>query len=217
MMYDLDLRWPDGRVEAVEVTRATSGSLRQLIDRLALRGRFNAVESTRSWTVPLAADTTDVKAVRASIDYLLRLVEQAGFTAFGEREARRSPAVARVRRLGVDSGLSHLPVNGRPRIRLELPSRAWWQQPETVNAVVEDHAARNAEKLARSGRAGRHLFVLFDSGEAEAWSVMLDGEPPEASPQLPEEVTTVWVSTTRADGNPTVWRVRRAGRWEVLL
>jgi hypothetical protein len=217
MMYDLDLRWPDGRVEAVEVTRATSAPMRQLLRRIALRGSLDAVESTRSWVVPLATYDTDVAAVRVRIDHLLGLVEQAGLTKFGQREARCSVAVARIRRFGVDTGWSYVPVSGRPRIWLELPWRAWWQQPETVNAMVEDHAARNAEKLARSGRAERHLFVLLDSGEEEAWSVMLDDEPPEASPQLPEAVTTAWVTTTRADGNPTVWRVRRPGRWEVLL
>jgi hypothetical protein len=217
MMYDLDLRWPDGRVEALEVTKATSASMRRLLHRFGRQGKIAAIECARSWVVPLAAYDTDVAAVRAKIDHLLGLVEQAGLTSFGERDERRSVAVARVRRLGVDSAYSYPPTGGQPRIWLELPVRAWWQQAEAVNAVVEEHAARNAEKLARSGRAERHLFVLFDSGEAEAWSVMLDGEPPEASPQLPEEVTTAWVTTRRADGNPTVWRVRRAGRWEVLL
>ena len=219
MMYDLELRWPDGRVEAVEVTRATSAPMRQLHHQLGRQGgAIDATVCTRSWVAPLAAYDTDVAAVRARIDHLLSLVEQAGLTEFGEWEAHCSVAVARIRRLGVDTGWSFVPVSGRPRIWLELPGRVWWQQPETVNAVVEDHAARNAEKLARSGRAERHLFVLLDSGQEEAWSVMLDGEPPEASPQLPEAVTTAWVATTRADGNPTVWRVdRRADRWEVLL
>jgi hypothetical protein len=155
--------------------------------------------------------------VRARIDHLLGLVERAGLTKFGERDERRSVAVARVRRLGVGAAYSYPPAGGQPRNMLELPVRAWWQQPKTVNAVVEDHAARNAEKLARSGRTERHLFVLFDSGEAAAWSVMLGGEPPEPSPQLPEAVTTAWATCTRADGSPTVWRVRRAGLWEVLL
>jgi hypothetical protein len=217
MMYDLDLRWPDGRVEALEVTKATSASLRRLLARLRRQGTITATECARSWVVPLADYDTDVRAVRARIDHLLGLVEQAGFTNFGEREERRSVAVARVRRLGVNAAYSFPPRGGPPRIMLEVPVRAWWQQPEAVNAVVEVHAARNAEKLARSGRAERHLFVLFDSGEAEAWSVMLDGEPPEASPQLPEAATTAWVTTHRADGNPAVWRVRRGGRWEVLL
>jgi hypothetical protein len=218
MMYDLDLRWSDGRVEALEVSRATSSSMRRLLARLGRQGTIAATECARNWMAFLAAYDTDVAAVRASIDHLLGLVEQTGLTSFGEREERRSVAVARVRRLGVGSAYSYPPTGGgQPRITLQLPVRAWWQQPEAMNAVVEDHAARNAEKLARSGRAERHLFLLFDSGEAEAWSVMLDGGPPEASPQLPEAVTTAWVTTRRADGDPTVWRVRRAGRWEVLL
>jgi hypothetical protein len=44
----------------------------------------------------LAAYDTDVAAVRARIDHLLSLVEQTGLTSFGEREERRSVAVARV-------------------------------------------------------------------------------------------------------------------------
>jgi hypothetical protein len=196
MMYDLDLRWPDGRIEALEVTKATSTSMRHLHARLRRQGMIAAAECARSWMAFLAAYDTDVAAVRARIDHLLSLVEQTGLTSFGEREERRSVAVARVRRLGVDAAYSYPPTgDGQPRIRLELPVRAWWQQSEAVNAVVEDHAARNAGKLARSGRAERHLFVLFDSGEAEAWSVMLDGGPPDASPQLPEAVTTAWVTT----------------------
>jgi hypothetical protein len=59
---------------------------------------------------------------------------------------------------------------GRPGLLVDLldgrasgamPVRGWWQQSEAVNAVVEDHAARNAEKLARSGKSERHLFVLM--------------------------------------------------------
>jgi hypothetical protein len=218
MTYDLDLRWPDGRVEALEVTRATSASMRRLLGRLRRQGgTVAAAECVRSWVVPLADDDTDVAGLRARIDHLLGLVERAGLTKFGERDERRSVAVARVRRLGVGAAYSYPPTDRQPKISLEVPVRAWWQQPETVNAAVEDHAARNAEKLARSGRAERHLFVLFDSGEAEAWSVMLDGEAPEPSPELPEALTTAWATCTRADGSPTVWRVRRTVRWEVLL
>jgi hypothetical protein len=166
--------------------------------------------------VPLV-DGADVAAVRARIDQLLGLVERAGLTKFGARDARRSVAVARVRRLGVDAAYSYRPKSGQPKIMLELPVRGWWQQSQAVNAVVQDHAVRNAEKLARSGKSERHLFVLLDSGEAAAWSALLDGDPPKRAPDLPEAVTAAWVTTTRADGNPAVWQVRRGGCWEVLL
>jgi hypothetical protein len=217
MLYDLDLRWPDGRVEALEVTRATSASLRHLVHRLRRQGgTVAATQCARTWVVPLV-DGADVAAVRARIDQLLGLVERAGLTRFGERDERRSVAVARVRRLGVDSAYSHQPKSRQPKIMLELPVRTWWQQSQAVNAVVEDHAARNAEKLTRSGKPARHLFVLLDSGEAAAWSALLDGDPPKRAPDPPEAVTTAWVTTTRAAGNPAVWRVRRGGCWEVLL
>jgi hypothetical protein len=62
--------------------------------------------------------------VRARIDQLLGLVERAGLTKFGERDERRSVAVARVRRLGVDSAYSYHPKSGQPKIMLELPVRA---------------------------------------------------------------------------------------------
>jgi hypothetical protein len=166
--------------------------------------------------VPLI-DGADVAAVRARIYHLLGLVRQAGMTKFGERDERRSVAVALVRRLGVDSAYSYQPKSDQPKIMLELPVRGWWQQSEAVNAVVEDHDTRNAEKLARSGKSERHLFVLIDSGEAAAWSALLDGDPPKRVPVLPEAVTAAWVTTTRADGNPAVWQVRRGGCWEVLL
>jgi hypothetical protein len=105
MMYDLDLCWPDGRVEALEVTKATSASMRHLLARLRRQGTIAATECARSWVVPLATYDTDVRAVRWRIDHLLGLVEQAGLTNFGERDERRSVAVVRVRRLGRECGL----------------------------------------------------------------------------------------------------------------
>jgi hypothetical protein len=124
MLYDLDLRWPHGRVEALEVTRATAASLRHLVHRLRRQGgTVAATECARTWVVPLV-DGADVAAVRARIDQLLGLVERAGLTKFGERDERRSVAVARVRRLGVDSAYSYHPKSGQPKIMLELPVRA---------------------------------------------------------------------------------------------
>jgi hypothetical protein len=219
-MYDLKLRWPDGHIEAMEVTRATSETMRQVVKRLDRQGPVIATEATRNWYVTLNPDTTDVKRVRSKIDHLLSQVEQAGLTELriGGFEERRSAAVAAVRELGVQTGTSSECVSGQPRIKLHLPMRWWRQQPELVNSVVEAHAHAqdNVEKLARSGCGERHLFVLFDIGEMEALSVIHDREPPEAPPQLPEAVTTAWVASDRAD-TPIVWRVRRTGSWEVLL
>jgi hypothetical protein len=217
-MYDLELRWPNGDVEAMEVTRATSATLRHVGHQFDRQGLIAAAETTRSWIVHLAADTTDVRSVRAKIDHQLRQVELAGFTTFAEREEAASVAVARVRRrLGVDSAWSYEAIGEQPRIRLTFQAQAVFIRAEAVNAVVEDQALRNADKLARSGRTERHLFVLVDFGATSAWLGLLERDPPATPPQLPEAVTTVWAASSRADRSPIVWRIRRAGHWEVLL
>jgi len=60
-------------------------------------------------------------------------------------------------------------------------------------------------------------FMLVAPGSMESWSGLIEREPPEAVPQLPEAVTTAWAADYRSDGRPVVWRARRPGRWEVLL
>jgi hypothetical protein len=217
MLYDLELRWPDGRVEAMEVTTDRDEVWELVGSRLDRQGPVMAVESAHSWVVLLAEGNTDVRSVRARIDHLLSLVEQAGRTIISKREERGSPAVARVRRLGVDYGYPYEAADGQPKIRIILPMRWWWTRPEAVNQAVERHAELNAAKLARSGCNERHLFMLVAPVSMEAWSGLMEREPPEAPPQLPEAVTTAWAGGYRSDGRPVVWRARRPGRWDVLL
>jgi hypothetical protein len=218
MLYDLELRWPDGRVEAMEVTKDTDEDWQLIGSRLDRQGPVPAVESAHSWVVLLAEGNTDVRSVRARIDHLLSLVEQAGCTRISRREERGSPAVARVRRqLGVDYGYTYEATDGQPKIRIMLPMRWWFTRPEAVNEAVERHAQLNAAKLARSGRDERHLFMLVAPVSMEAWSGLMEREPPEAPPLLPEAVTTAWAAGYRSDGRPVVWRARRPDRWDVLL
>src|SRR5215216_7980229 len=102
MMYDLDLWWPDGHVEAMEVTIAIDDDLLRLDLRLARHGSvIPARESTRDWTLALASGTTEVRAVKGKADHLLSLVERAGVTRFIARNEHGSVAAVRaLRRLG---------------------------------------------------------------------------------------------------------------------
>jgi hypothetical protein len=56
-MYDLQLRWPEGRIESMEVTRATSETMRQVVKRLDREGPVIATEATRNWYVNLSPDS----------------------------------------------------------------------------------------------------------------------------------------------------------------
>jgi hypothetical protein len=114
--------------------------------------------------------------------------------------------------IGVDSAISREPAHKQPRIGLVGPSHWWWEKPEAVNHAVERLASANAEKLARSGRDERHLFVLIEAISFEASSALVGRKLPEDPPQLPEAIATAWVAGYGVDGAPVVWRVRRTGR-----
>jgi hypothetical protein len=227
MMYDLDLWWPDGHAEAMEVTIAIDDDLLRLDLRLVRHGSMiPARESTRDWTLGLASGTTEVRAVKGKADHLLSLVERAGVTRFIARNENESvTAIRMLRRLGVSHGYSFNARREPPKINIVSPGTArHWIQPESINKVVEDHARRNEKKLALSGCDERHLFVLFDFTSPEGWNAFVEeGEPPEMPLHLPDAVTTVWAAWPMGRNGPfyasppVVWRVRRGGRWEVLL
>jgi hypothetical protein len=217
-MFDLWLCWPNQHVEAMEVTTETAPDLRQLGNRLDVQGAVIATKSSRDWFVYLEVGTTDVRNVRAKIDRLLGLVEEAGITRFGRPEEHSSVAVARVRRqLGVNYAFSREAAGEKPRIQLILPMHGWFIRPEVVNEAVERHAQLNAEKLSRAGHKERHLFMLIEPISKEVWSALVERQPPGTPPQLPDAITTAWAAGYRADGSPVIWKVRRTGRWEVLL
>jgi hypothetical protein len=219
MMYDLELRWPDGHAEVMEVTTDTAAERRQLYSAIERHGTtFDATESKRDWFVWLGSATTHIGRVRARVDRYLSLVEQEGLTSFSERQHLTSNAVATVRRdLGVNIAFSREPAHEQPKIVLAGPWDGWWEKPEAVNHAVERHASANVEKLARSGHDERHLFVLIEEISFEASSALVARRLPEDPPQLPEAITTAWAAGYGVDGTPVVWRVRRTGRWEVLL
>jgi hypothetical protein len=217
-LYDLDLRWPDGHVEAMQVTTDTAPERRRLGNRIERQGAVVATQATRDWFVWLQAGTTNVRHIRAAIDHHLSLVEQEGLTSFGKHDRHSSDAVADVRRaLGVHAALSRAAARQPPRIHLLPPLHWWFATPAAVNQAIERHAPANAETLARSGRAARHLFVLIEPISLEALGALIAGEVPEDPPQLPEAITTAWAAGYQADGGPGVWRVHRTGRWEFML
>jgi hypothetical protein len=92
--------------------------------------------------------------------------------------------------------------------------------PRAVQEEVERqaHQPDNIQKLERSGKAERHLFIWMDALHP-GWRE-LGGPPPSIAPNLPEAITTVWVATEDLDEEGTrwrwaVWRADRTG-WEDL-
>lgn len=74
----------------------------------------------------------------------------------------------------------------------------------------EEHQADVLKKLMSSGAAERHAFIIlpgFNTAPFDvSYALMADAAPrPTASPELPDEVTHVWLASTWTSGQGLRW------------
>jgi hypothetical protein len=90
-----------------------------------------------------------------------------------------------------------------------------------LGTFLHDHARKDVrEKLARSGAAERHAFVVVRglSGLPFAVAGLLlqdDVLPPTVAPDLPPEITDVWTASVWASGFGLRWS-STAQRWDTF-
>jgi hypothetical protein len=238
-MYDLELRWSDGRIEAMEVTSAAGEEVSAI--RAAARDlrqpRFmvKAVKVRYRWSIALAPQQ-HFKQVRPQLAELGRhlddrLAEREAEPTFGllrDQMAYQSETVEALQALGVVTAIA-LPADPDPGIFLLPPQPPEPDEfeptpPNLLNDVIEiaANAKDNVNKLGQSGRSERHLWVwvyefhpawqVFDSATLldDTWSLL-----PQAVPVLPPEVTTAWAATEKHA--TVVWQVRPPEPWQELF
>jgi hypothetical protein len=207
-MYDLKIEYPDGRVGAVEVTAAGDQDL--AARQGALAGRRALLKDHRlahGWLVVLC-DSAQVNVARARLPTLRLRLEAVGlqeasvFSTGGldeeEEHAWLPTYLAR-------SQVQTAKTTGGPAgtVIMTGPMRVGFlsQDPDDVVTFVEEFVASRPSDVAKLGRAGtaeRHLFIwggVFSTGWVPLRALELD-EPqlPLRAPQLPGEVTHVWVA-----------------------
>jgi hypothetical protein len=222
-MFDLALRWPDGREAAMEVTLSTDQLLKATwagINRQ--QAIFPATLARHTWTVFLDR-ATKLRPTRARVDHHLARIEAEGLPRFGPEHRSASPAVRELwEDLWIGRGFIYdrrRSATGGPVIAL-MPPRPPEPSPTTVQEEVERQANQldNIQKLQRSGKAERHLFIWIDVLHP-GWRA-LAGPLPAVAPTLPDAITTVWVATEDLDDKGekwwwAVWRADRTG-WQDL-
>jgi len=233
-MHDLDLRWPDGRIEAMEVTSAASSAVSAMKAaandlRKPYLGKVEAVKVRRCWLVTLAPRQNS-KAVRPhlakvhrQLDERLAELEAQGMWAFHRwSTSRQSNAGQALSDLGVVAAFG-IPADPDPGIFLAPPHPAELEPvpARLLNDEIEANARANADKLGRSGCSERHLFVWVDDLHPlwtvfesmlleEGWDLL-----PPTAPNLPPEVTTAWAATEMFD--TVVWQVQPPALWEEIF
>jgi hypothetical protein len=183
---------------------------------------FPASLARHTWTVFLDR-ATKLRLARTRLDHHLARIEAEGLPRFGPEHRLNSPAVRALwDDLRIGRGFisdRRRSATGGPVIAL-MPPRPQAPSPTAVQEEVERqaHQPDNIQKLERSGKAERHLFIWIDVLHP-GWRA-LSGPPPSVAPNLPGAITTVWVATEDLDDDGTkwwwaVWRADRTG-WEDL-
>jgi hypothetical protein len=233
-MHDLDLYWPDGRVEAMEVTSASSHAVEAMKAaandlRKPYRGMVEAVKVRRCWLVTLAPQQSSQQVgrqlaeIHSQLDERLAQLEAAGMWSFHRwsTDYHSEPGQA-LSKLGVVTAFG-LPADPDSGIFLVPPHPEEIEPASSklLNDEIEANANANADKLGRSGCQERHLFVwvgqlhplwtLFESLLLEeGWDLL-----PPSPPNLPPEVTTAWAATEIFD--TVLWRVKPPAPWEEIF
>ncbi len=216
--HDFDLEYPGGVTVPLEVTVATN-EVAEETRAAILRSRLGRVVprilSVHDWCV-YPSRGAHINKIRAGVDHYLAAIEADGreqFNAFVD--ASECPSVrAILEDLGIEGG--SVVKWKSPGIRIALPGDGGLVDTRLVNGAVEIEAFKpdNRCKLGSIGGSEKHLFVYVARTRHVVWVAVRDGFPPSVGPQLPPEITDVWVATWAGDGAwHTVWRVRHASPW----
>ncbi len=222
--HDLELRFADGRREAVEVTEATSERMQgaQAAYRKWLpEAYFVAPRLSHDWHV-YATVWARFDVLAAHVPPLLHQLEQFSLEKFFfNSDALRHPPVADLYRLGIEAGFRW---NQKPiaKVVVSQPGdRTIWKEPaadpgQYLLDAIETEAAKpdNVEKLAASGCDRGHIFIWVDSGLYPPWKDLAVGRLPIRPPELPAAIDVVWVATCVPGDEVVVWSVDPPDPWQ---
>ena len=183
------------KIGVLEVTRSTvqgGEEIRKLIGRAPFIER-KLCES--DWLIHLG-EGVKIDDVRKQADRYLREIETSGLEEFFYPTDGRIKAVHSIwEELRVEGGAKT--KWKRPGIVMLGPSSGGCASSEAVWAAAraEAYKADNLRKLGASPSAERHLFVYIDGLQGPAYVSIRYCEPPDEAPDLPPEISHVWLAT----------------------
>lgn len=213
--YDFDLRHPDGTIAAVEVTSSTDEKAKQAYSAIGDRKKggpdIKAVKCAKSWIV-FPTPNARINQIRQGVDSYLSRLESSDITSFRCIDGGRAEVEEICRDLRLLGGSV---IDKRlPRIRIAYPpgggvvSRRTAIEAGAKEAWKED----NRRKLDLAGTNERHLFVYIE-GPSLAWVSITQFEPPRVIPDLPREITNIWVVGEDSRNEFLIWSAETNKPW----
>lgn len=231
--YDYDVFQGGNLIAAVEVTSATDESLKRLIAQSErCEYRIQSERLRESWLVFLAPRTPwvpgiskkppGVSKISKELADCLAQFEKWGITQFiaelsSSEMSEIEELCGKLRRLGVKWAKSS-PSEQPDVLILPVDEKGFRGSEDYVNPAVQSLAWKddNKGKLGASNAGQRILFIYVDGmTDYPLWKQMCDFTPKEP-PQLPKEITEIWMCTWLRGGSYVVWRCKPPNRWEEL-
>lgn len=216
--YDFELRYADGKTAAVEITSSVDQALTETVS--AIRGKraggssLRGIKCTKSWII-FPAPSADIPRIRNSVDDLLSQLEQRGVEnfSFTDRELWGHPIC---RELGVTSGAVIAGNTKTPStIKIAYPVSGGAVGPTTATEAGEREAWKqdNRTKLSVAKSGERHIVVYVDGTNGQPWTALTEFDPPSALPNLPDEITHIWMIGQTAENSFVLWRGSKREMW----
>lgn len=218
--YDFDLRYNDGTDAAVEVTSAVDEVLMNTVG--AIRGKraggsvLKAVICQKSWVV-FPTKGASIKTIRANIDRELATLEQEGIDRF--YCVSKFASVQKVCCSLQITGGGAIRSEGEPTIRIAYPIGGGAVGPSVATKAGESEAWKqdNRRKLEAAKTTERHLVVYIDVSNGLAWTALTNFAPPSSSPNLPPEITTLWlIGHSEKKDECIVWSASANQTWRSI-
>jgi len=216
--HDFDLHHPDGHVSAVEVTASVDRTTEETHAAIGDKKKGGSVIKTtlckNSWRI-FPVKSARISRLRKEADKYLAAIESAGIDHFWGPTASHTTVEAIYNDLGVQSG-SVASWTEAGQILIALPVTGGAIDTNTVIEAVKREALKpdNRKKLGAAGGAERHL-AIYVSMLNMPWVPLVNFEPPPVLPQLPPEITDIWVfSETGTEHEFVVWRASTSLPWK---
>ena len=184
----------DEEVGALEVTRFTDSAGEEIRSILRKNCFVERTLCKSDWLIHLD-DNAKVNKVNKHVDRYLRQIEETGLDDFfGPIHAEHEPVRRIWSDLRVEAGRkTQWKKSG---IGIMAPSSGGRADSESIWRDVrsEVYKSDNRNKLGQSNGSNRHLFVVIDGLQGPAYTSMRFCEPPREIPDLPPEITHLWLA-----------------------
>lgn len=193
----------------LEVTRFTDQIREQLRKEIRKAWFIERKHCESDWIIYLSRRAR-VKQVREHADQYLREIEKDCMDEFSSLIHSRYESLRRIwDDLSIEAG--KVKKWKRPGIGMTDIGSGGTARPETVWASVKQEVCKddNRSKLNSACFENRHLFIVIDGFQGPAYVSIRNCEPPNDVPELPAEITHLWVAAEegclvyvwRADSN----------------